>query len=254
MRKIALSTLIFICSITFTHAEGETYMRSVENNYESRIVKVFDENNKIIRTEGDYNLNSKRGSHKLFPGNINAKIEFMTICGFAGINGLRLIDSLGKHTLEVTNNPYPRMSDSIQDKRYKYHQENSYYNVISTISIPISDKLAEKLYERTVQIICTYEPHIRVVSSKEECRYKVHCSDGGDYTFRSVIGDDLWSLNVNCPMGGDAARLANVLDQIIYYIQNNSFDETKFIKWLVELEVPQYRYRYVKYQWNNNIK
>ena len=52
--------------------------------------------------------------------------------------------------------------------------------------------------------------------------------DGYNVTFRSVVNDELWTLNIHMPQG-DIETFSNICRQIIIDVKNGNFDETKFI-------------------------
>jgi len=138
MKKITLVTLVSLCSITFAFAQGG-FLKRIENNYEHNITEVFDENNEVIRIEGDYNLRSKEGVEKLFFGDFNAKVEYFFEPSFEGALGFRIYrDSMDRYTLEVKSIANFKEVHSAL-KPIQHYQ-------IVTKYVLINDVLVEKLY------------------------------------------------------------------------------------------------------------
>lgn len=90
---------------------------------------------------------------------------------------------------------------------------------ISTITVPISDTLAEKLHATTSSAIDTYKS-----AGKLAMFY-----DGYQATFRTVVGEDVWTLSIHCPMGY-IEKLSDTFKQIIADVEANTFDEIRYTK------------------------
>ena len=255
MKNIMLTTLIFICSISFVSAQGR-YVKRVENNYIGNIERVFDEHNVVIRTEGDYNTSNKKGIGKLFFGDLNAKIEYLLEPSIEATSGLRIVDSMKIYTLEIktitnfkeVNLALDREFDSLSRVNIETEnfieatehnkviwdskrEERVKHYKINTKSIPISASLVDRLYAKTVVTIDTYEPVVNIVSSNNPFRDAKISYDGYTTTLRSVVGDDMWTLSIQPPIG-EAEKLSDIFRQIILDVENNCFDEAKYIKML----------------------
>lgn len=261
MKKITLLALVSLCSITFAFSQGR-FLKRIENNYTHNITEVVDENNVVIRIEGDYNLRSKKGVEKLFFGDFNAKVEYFFEPSFEGARGFRIYkDSVDRYTLEVksitnfkdihsaldtefsiqgmTANEMSSFSKERKEEILKHNRamgnkrrgEPIKRYQITTKSVPINDILVEKLYAKTVIAIDTYKPAVEVVSSLETERTFYEIGDGYEATFRTIVGDDIWALSIHQPIG-DSEKLSDLFRQIITDVKANSFDESKYIKLL----------------------
>jgi len=247
---VAFFCVFYFISFTFSQNidhNGGRFLKRVEYN------KNFD----------SYNLSSKDNTEKLFFGNINAPVEFyfnpsseINPCipsGFRiiqdSLNGQYLmeikwvsnyreaskeadiearderhlieipatmLDSLPRH---VFNLILDYNSNAVRLRRY-FNVLPTYFKV-ETLSLPISNQLAELLYENFVFIINDFKAKgvLPIIL------------DGYSVTFRTVVEDEVWSLNIHMPKG-DALFMSNRCRLIITDAINNQFDEEKYISML----------------------
>ena len=176
-------------------------------HYGGRFLKRI-EYNKMM---GEFNLDSKGYVEKLFFGDFNAPVEFLYWPAFEGASGFRIIrDSLNtsyilevKHILnykdaaEKANEKYPYSNP-------KYFEEIIKLYKVETRSYPISNRFAEKIYEEMVSTINNFKA--KSVS--------MLVNDGYSVTFRTVVEDEVWTLNIHMPQG-DALKMADLCRQIM---------------------------------------
>ena len=75
---------------------------------------------------------------------------------------------------------------------------------VETRSYPISNRFAEKIYEEMVSTINNFKA--KSVS--------MLVNDGYSVTFRTVVEDEVWTLNIHMPQG-DALKMADLCRQIM---------------------------------------
>ena len=210
-----------------------------------------------------YNLKSKSEKEKLFFGNFNAPVEFFYLPDSNGDSGFRIFrDSLSATVLEIkyTSN-YDEVAkmriqrardrrrtielpasilDSLPGEVINLISDYNNNNIIvknaeelytrqfkvESLSYPISEHFAEKLYERIVSFIGNFKakgtpPLI---------------SGGYSVTFRTVVDDEVWSLKFHEP-DGNALKMANLCRQIITdAIDNDELDELEYLDVLSTFE------------------
>jgi len=205
---------------------------------------------------GIFNLDSKGGVEKLFFGDFNAPVEFLYTPSFDGSSGFRIVIDSAKssYILEVkyisnykevrkeTSEKYPMRGISLTDSRImpkdtldaiaeynramsaKSFEESVKLYKVDTKTYPISNQFAENLYRKMVSTINNF---------KAKSIPGQIISDGYSVTFRTVVEDEVWSLNIHMPQG-DARQVANLCRQIIMDTEANQFDESKYITQLLE--------------------
>ena len=60
-------------------------------------------------------------------------------------------------------------------------------------------------------------------------------SDGHAVTFRCVVKDELWTLNIRIPQN-KALLLSEICEQILVDVKANEFNESKYFKSLDQLD------------------
>ena len=86
----------------------------------------------------------------------------------------------------------------------KYFEETNKLTKIDSCSFYISNQLAEKLYEKMVSIIDNFK-------AKGVPPNYYH---GYEVTFRTVVEDEVWTLDINIPTG-NARKMSDLCMQII---------------------------------------
>lgn len=233
---------VFAQSVKITTVQATRATKTIEHNFV-----------KSTPTEKVYNLGSKSQLEKRFFGDVNAPVEFFAVPSFDGAYGLRIFqDPLtnawifeSKRVLnwkEVDSKinqeyPYPiiqvalsqglgeeewrQMNRAIFDKR---QEESAKLYQIKTVSFPIYDSLATKLY---AQIF------IALANSPKEVKGGI-VKDGTFTTFRCVNGDEMWTLKYHQPDEGDFLKLTNICTRMIEDASSGTFDAQKYLKLLDE--------------------
>ena len=222
------------------HYVGGHFVKRVEYNL------IIDGNDNYHNL---YNLKSKREEEILFFGNFNAPVEFFYSPSFDGTSSFRIMrDSLGATILEIkyfsnykeaqkgVSDKYPLIGFSPYsltslDKDYKdsiseYNRNIANKRVeeihklykVETLTLSISTQFSEKLYEKIILFIGNFKakgvPQI--------------IEDGYSVTFRTVVDDEVWTLEIHMPEG-DALKMADLCLQIIKDAKKDELDEEKYI-------------------------
>ncbi len=259
MKKIvAISLLLgfFIpvaLSQNVVHADGCHFLKRVEYNLIAKGGKFKD-----FTFHDCYNLQSKGEVEKLFFGDFNARTEFFYAPSFEGASGFRIVrDSLRKSYIlevkyisnyrEASNeadkearkecnlidipikllDSLPRdifnmvfdYNKSIRNKKYSELLPKLYK--VETLSVAISDRFAEKLFQTVNSFIDNFKAK----------GVPPTILDGYSVTFRTVVDDEVWSLYIHEPQG-NALRMANLYQRIIKDTIANELNEAEYIKML----------------------
>jgi hypothetical protein len=230
MKKTVIIFLLwgFFISFAFSqngeHVNGGGFLKRIEYN--------------IYALYTIYNFNSKDDVEKLFFGDFNAPVEFFYNPSFeaytGGPTGFRITkDSLNtSYILEykyISN--YEKVSREISDKYFgmweKQKEEEIKLFKVETLSFPVSNQFAEKLYEIMVSFIDNFKskgiPPIIV--------------DGYIVTFRTVVDDEVWTLTIHEPRG-NALKMSDFCRQIMTDIETNTFKEYKYVESLDAISLP----------------
>ncbi|WP_080905147.1 hypothetical protein [Parabacteroides sp. Marseille-P3160] len=234
------------------HINGGRFLKTIEYNRTGWI-------------ENGYNIENKEDVEQLFYGRYNAPVEFLydptvEYCNcYDGPSGFRLLmDSIKKSYIlevkyitnfkeaeEVAGMKYPlsgpptstfgskpgekpltsdekKLLEKQGKERFKNNKEERIrlYNV-KGLSFAVSDQFAEKLYNKTVSFIDNFKAKGAIPL----------IFDGYSVSFRTVVGDELWSLNIHMPKG-NAFKMATIYKQILEDAKKNIFEEDKYIRLL----------------------
>jgi hypothetical protein len=231
----------FVFSQDKEHVDGGHFVKRIEYNLIARGGKA---NN--ITFIDRYNLLGKGDMEKLFFGDFNAPVEFVfepsSEYDPCIPSGFRMVkDSLSKsfilevkyisnydeaskesdkeardprHMIDLPAEVLDALPRSVfnliwdynsnQNRVKRYFEELPGYFKVESLSFPISDRFAEKLYGKTVSFI----DHFKAKGVPPTIL------DGYSVTFRTVVDDEVWSLDVHMPQG-NALQLADLCRQII---------------------------------------
>jgi hypothetical protein len=236
--------------ISFAHSQNVDHIAG-DNSMGGHFVKRVEYNS--IMSSDWHNLKSKGKIEKALFGNFNAPVEFFYLPSFEGGSGFRVVrDSLGASILEIR---YISNHDEVikmairkaSDPRYRIDlpaevlnslprevfnliwdynnhrlkrdsEELPQHYKVESLSFPISEQFAEKLYQKTVSFIGDFKAN----------GIPPEISDGYSVIFRTVVDDEVWSLDVHMPQG-NALQLADLCRQIITDAKANTFEESKYI-------------------------
>jgi len=249
VKRILIILFIFKLLIPFAfsqngdHVGGGVFSKRIEYN--------------LLLLGDGYNFNSKGDVEKLFFGDFNAPVEFFYDPSFDGASGFRIVrdtlkeayileikyvsnykeargEALKKYPLstplsidEVMDHAnIPKETLELIEQRKnnweKYFAERNKLFKIESHSFPVSNRFAEKFYERMVSVIDNFKA--RGIPPIIE--------DGYSVTFRNIVDDEVWSLKVHIP-SGNALKLTNLCKKIIEETLTTSKpDEFNYIKLL----------------------
>ena len=162
-----------------------------------------------------YNLSSKTDAEKLLFGDFNAPIEFFYEPCFSGDG----IEKIGFRILK----------DSLE-KNYFFEIK---FTRKKDISFVVSNQFAEKMLKNMYLFINNFKATVSPITQNNDGIVNISMIfDGDSYSFRTVVGVELWSLKIHSP-SGNAQKMADLCLQMINEtISNNKFDEKKYIKLL----------------------
>ena len=227
MKIIIIGSILWFFFISFAISQdgshnGGSFIKRIEYNFDA---------NAIINSPPKYNTSSKGAMEKLFFGDINASVEF-----FFPNSGFRIVRNLSctsyileikyisnyKEVQEEAQKKYPITPDikpeHLQSALLKQYDEMFKHYKIETLSFPISNQFAERLYKKMGVFIGNFKakgvPPV--------------IFDGYWVTFRTVVDDEVWSLNIHAPQG-DALKMSDLCMQIIADALANKLDEQRYI-------------------------
>ena len=206
------------------------------------------------------NVRSKGNIEKRFYGPFNAPFEFFHDPAFAhmGIYGFRLISDSLKNTYVLEIKSVVNLNEMREKIQYKYpvrklsscemdslpkdsldligkqnteniQKTNEEMNKLSDIEsryVTVSSQFAKMLYKKAVSLIDNFKGIGRPALFE----------DGYLVTFRAVVDDEVWSLEIHEPEG-KALKMSNLCKQIITEtLSEGKIDESKYIKILDEFD------------------
>ena len=128
---------------------------------------------------------------------------------------VKLLDSLPR---DVFNRIFDYNENIIKNKIAMYYEELPKHFKVEIKSIPISNQFADKLYKMMVSFIDNFKVKgIPPVST-----------DGYSVTFRTVVDDEVWSLEIHMPKG-KANSIANLCRDIISDANDDQLEESKYL-------------------------
>ena len=245
----------------FSQNRERSFSQNMELSNEGIFKKLVEYS--LLIEDSVYNHNSKDALETRFWGVFNAPIEFfyennyeILPLGYARKSGFRILADSAKtsYTLEIkfvtnadeafkiadaktkpfgqldarnfTEDEFSLLIKNREDLMRKWLKEETcrLYD-IEEISFPISKQFAEKLNEKMFSVINKYNtrglPPTRTVH-------------GFNVTFRTVIDNVVWSLNITTPYE-NTRKMADTCIQMIVDAMANNFDETKYIKLLDDI-------------------
>lgn len=253
----------FAFSQNVDHISGDNYLgghflKRVEYNLISRGFGSF---------PSIYNLKSKNDVEKLFFGDFNAPVEFfynpsseVEPCIPSGCRIVRdslniscilevkyitnyreaskeayekakenrnrhLIDLPAKVLDSLPRDVFNRIWDYNSKQTVSMYYEKSIRFNVDIRSFPVSDQFAEKLYKKMVSFICNFKAK----------GVPPTILDGYLVTFRTVVEDEVWSLNIHIPQG-NALKMADLCREIITDAKADKLNEQKYMTILDTLD------------------
>ena len=191
----------------------------------------------------------KRGLDARFFGDFNAQVEFLFEPPFNPATGFRIYQSGNSYVMEVKKvanyeevieqlrNEFPLKSlpkelTSITDKDMEaiteHNREMMAKNFaerlkryrIETVTVPVSDTLAERLYGKVVKLLHDASPEEKTPGI---------IFDGDRATFRCVVNDnEVWTLRYHVP-SGELKALSDLFRQMIADVEAGKFNEAEYL-------------------------
>ena len=124
-----------------------------------------------------------------------------------------------KHPLGIPGNPSYNEKEHNNAVFAKRHEEMLKLFKIETLSLPISNQFAEKLYEKMVSFISTF---------KGKGLPSTPLIGGYSITFRTVVEDEVWSLGIHMAKE-NVFKMDGLCLQIIADARANQFNEKKYM-------------------------
>lgn len=198
-----------------------------------------------------YNFDSKTPTERLFFGDYNAPFEFYVTPSFEGAYGFRIFrnpvnfswmfemkrvlnwDEVQKKIQQefpdqiiqvalsqgLDGEAWRQMNRTIWAKQA---EESAKLYEVKTVSFPIADSLARKLYANVFIALATAPLEIKGQG----------VSDGISVTFRCVVDDQVWTLNYHEPDEGDFLKLTDICTQMVKDAEAGNFDTAKYLAML----------------------
>ncbi|GAB1453045.1 hypothetical protein MASR2M47_31010 [Draconibacterium sp.] len=133
---------------------------------------------------------------------------------------VKLLDSLPR---DVLKRIFDYNETIFKNKIEMYYEELPKHFKVEIKSIPISNQFAEKLYKMMVSFIGNFKAKgIPPVST-----------DGYSVSFRTVVADEVWSLEIHMPKG-KASLMTNLCLDIISDANDDQLEESTYISVLDE--------------------
>ena len=253
MKKSIIAVLL-CCFISYGWSQHTDFKKTIENKY-SIIALVSDKVG--LQEVGRDNVASKSSWEKLIFGTTNAEIEFSVEPSFSGAYGLRLRkevqdnpwvlgiarisnwDDVEKELkrkfpivslpIELTTSPYFKNIEKVitqyniemYEKRAKEREKLDLYEIQVT-SIPVSERFAKNFYTKLATFIVNFKGG-RLPAGRIQ-------GDGEYTTFRGIMDEEVWTLQISPKTEGEAALLSNLCKRIIADSETGNFNETEYIK------------------------
>lgn len=232
MKKIIIISILWYFFISTVQPQERVYVQFPKGglSVDGFSVKIIENN--IILLDSTFNLNSKGDLEKKFFGDFNAFVEFFyDPYTYGSALGFRIVKgkSDSSYVLEVKNisnfQEAQKETHKLRDS-YQYEEMKKLFK-IETRSFFISNHFAEELYKEMVSLIDNY----KVKRVPQDYYYGCY-----NVAFRTVSGDEVWSLNIHCPRVGDALKMSDLCRQILTDARANKLDESKYLTILDRFE------------------
>lgn len=240
---------LFLTIALLTLTTASVFAQEFRVDSSVRYTKTIEPN----RLDTSNSVSGKTGLGKRFFGEFNARVEYLLEPSFSPTLGLRIYKMPGdtsfvleakrvsnyKEVNEQLRKEFPLVGISINDissisqeesDRISAHNRDMMAKTfaerlkqyqIAAISIPVSDSLADRLYEKTVDLLRSALP-------VGKSPYTIF--DGETATFRCVVNDnELWTLQYHVPER-DFKILSDLFRQMIADVEAGAFDEGKYLQ------------------------
>lgn len=240
---------LFLTIALLTLTTASVFAQEFRVDSSVRYTKTIEPN----RLDTSNSVSGKTGLGQRFFGDFNARVEYLLEPSFSPTLGLRIYKMPGdtsfileakrvsnyKEVNEQLRKEFPLIGISINDissiskeehdqilahntEMYKKSSQARLKRYqIAAIHIPVSDSLADRLYEKTVDLLRSALP-------VGKSPYTIF--DGETATFRCVVNDnELWTLRYHVPEG-EYKTLSDLFRRIIADVEAGCFEEGKYIQ------------------------
>jgi len=156
-----------------------------------------------------------------------------------------LLDSLPREVFNLifehnTNisNYNSNVSNSSSSYKRQLEEELKLYKT-ETMSFPISDLFAENFYGKMVSFIGNFKAKREFQIDDDGMMTSFIITDGISVKCRTAVDNEIWTLDIHEPRGGNAVKMSNLCRQIITDAISNEFDEAKYMVVLSSFEVDE---------------
>ena len=216
MKNLLITCIVIIFFNVFAFSQNNAHTNGGE------FTKTIEFNRICCDSNNYYNLNSKGDTEKQFFGDMNAPVEFFFNPPFP-TNGNDFPDILCGCRI---------MKNSV-DNSYVLEIKRILSGKLESLSFPISNQFAEKLYKKTTFFIDNFKAVGGPVQITEEGGILMRIiTDGVRVTFRTVVDEEVWTLKIRIP-SGNARNMSDLFMQIIKEsYKNKTIDEVTYTKML----------------------
>jgi len=137
----------------------------------------------------------------------------------------QLVEDIKKHQ-KLTEEEQKAKDKQREEQQAKNREERNRLSNIETISIPITPLFAELVYKKTVSLIDNF--------SSQGLPRPIY--GGFRVIFRTVVGNEVWSLNIHVPKG-NALKMTNMFEDILNSAIEKKFNESIYIQSLESFDL-----------------
>lgn len=268
---IAVATLFYQTAISqnAVHKGGGHFLKRIEYNINAKADR--DEPGRTEANLGNekfidvYNLKSKSIYERVFFGNANFYVEFMSLGAPKNIYAILAFciikdsqDSYKLKVMQIPDNGVIYYSAIIKDLTADVSKIDIPGKWLPIIPAEILDSISKHNKEvaikmRSDELFKPYRPESKEYQVSKEFAEKLHDTmvmlntnfkgegvppvilDGYIVTYRCVVGDEVWTLTIHIP-NGKAQLLYDICQQIITDANNNEINESKYIEQLDRIQ------------------
>lgn len=222
----------------------------------TRLTRIIEANR---TSDGSYNVASKSDEGRLLFGDFNARVEYLLEPSFSASLGCRIyrgatdtayvleVERVAnyKEVEEQLQKEFPIVGTSVtdfaglsaQEQQTRLAHNRKMWRAmaaerlkryrIEAHSLPIADRLADRLYAATREGIRSVVPEKKRYTEDGNEMITV-IRDGDVATFRCVVDDAVWTLRYHAPEG-EAKALSELFQTMIADVVAGTFDEAKYL-------------------------
>jgi hypothetical protein len=250
MKKIIVLIIAFFAGSQLAvsqhadHTEGGDFLKRIEYNF---------------ARQGMYNVKNKSIYERIFFGQTNSFVEFFfedpTIASAFRIirdsqkesyrmEVMQIPDtykyyslvrdlSAGINTVNIPQELQSQIPLRVMELVHRHNKKINYIYIDSLLNphrpkpqiYKVSKAFAEKVYEKMTSLIDSFKAE----------GIPPLIADGATVSFRTIVGDEVWSLSIHSPQG-NVCRLSDLCRQIITDAGTGKPDEAKYMELLEEID------------------